>query len=122
MSLRVLAGHLKIEDLQRFGISTSVIEKLKGLGFTELTEVQTQAVNGGLFERKNIVVSAPTNTGKTFVGELAAIAASTRRAFRRAFYLVPLKAVAEEKYEDFRIKYEKWGLNIAISTGDRTDL
>jgi helicase len=90
------------------------------LGFIELTEVQDLAVKAGLFDKKSIFISAPTNTGKTFVGELAVIVAATRREYRRSFFLVPLKALAEEKFEEFRQKYADWGLSVAISTSDRT--
>jgi len=31
---------------------------------------------------------------------------------------VPLKAIAEEKFDDFQSKYSDWGLKIAISTVD----
>ncbi|MDH4222192.1 MAG: helicase-related protein, partial [candidate division Zixibacteria bacterium] len=38
---------------------------------------------------------------------------------KKAIYLVPLKAIAEEKYADFRAKYSSLGIKIAISTRDR---
>ena len=112
---------MKIVELKKFGISQSVIDKLSELGYEELTEVQRIAIESGLFENNSLVVSAPTGTGKTFIGELAALRASTRKAFGRTFFLVPLKALAEEKFEDFQKKYAEWGLKIAISTADRTE-
>lgn len=33
-------------------------------------------------------------------------------------YVVPLKALANEKYKDFKQKYEKCGLKVGISVGD----
>jgi len=86
-----------------------------------LTEIQRLAVESGLFDKKNLIISAPTNTGKTFIGELAALSTSTRREFGRSFFLVPLKALAEEMFEQFQRKYAKWGLRIAISTHDRME-
>lgn len=112
---------MKIEDLKKFGISQSVIDKLIELGYEELTEVQRLAIESGLFENKSLIVSAPTGTGKTFIGELAALTASTRKIFGRTFLLIPLKALAEEKFEDLQKKYAEWGLKIAISTADRTE-
>ena len=35
----------------------------------------------------------------------------------KALYLVPLRALANEKYEEFK-KYEQIGVKVAISTGD----
>jgi helicase len=118
----VLQGDdLDITELSRFGISQTLIDRLSELGYHRLTTVQEQAVEGGLFEKKNMVVIAPTNTGKTFVGELAALAASTRKEAPHTFFLVPLKALAEEKFQDFVLKYSKWGLKVAISTSERTE-
>jgi len=108
-----------IEDLKEFGISNSIIQKLRSLGFTQLTEVQEEAIRRGLFQGISLVVSAPTNTGKTFIAELAALVSSKRG--KRAFYLVPLKAIAEEKFEEFEEKYFEWGLRTAISTGERSE-
>src|SRR6266571_7521146 len=112
---------MEIGELSKYRIAPSLISRLEELGYQTLTKVQQQAVEKGLFERKNILVIAPTNTGKTFVGELAALAASTQRQATHTFFLVPLKALADEKFQDFSNKYTKWGLKVAISTGDRTD-
>jgi len=112
---------LDIAELSKFGISQSLISKLEQLGYHKLTTIQQRAVEGGLFERKNLLVIAPTNTGKTFVGELAALATSTSKEAAHTFFLVPLKALAEEKFQDFTNKYAKWGLKVAISTSDKTE-
>jgi len=110
---------MKIEDLKDFGVPETVIQKLKSLGFTYLTEIQEEAVKRDLFKGKSLVISAPTNTGKTFIAELAILVTSKKG--KRAFYLVPLKAIAEEKFEEFREKYSEWGLRTAISTGERSE-
>ncbi|MHA1267832.1 MAG: DEAD/DEAH box helicase [Candidatus Helarchaeota archaeon] len=112
---------MQIEDLKYYDIPESVIRRIKQLGFSKLTEVQKLAVEKGLFEGNNLVISAPTNTGKTFIAELAALVAAKRIVNKRTFYLVPLKAIAEEKFDDFHTKYAEWGLTIALSTGERTD-
>ncbi|RLI25124.1 hypothetical protein DRO57_04870 [Candidatus Bathyarchaeota archaeon] len=112
---------MAVEELKNYGIPVSIIEKLKEMEITRLTDVQKLAIEKGLFEGKSMVVSAPTNTGKTFIAELAALVASTSREKRRTFYLVPLKAIAEEKFEEFQEKYSDWGLKIAISTGERNE-
>ena len=52
---------------------------------------------------------------------MAALAASTRREGARTFLLVPLRALAEEKFDDLSRKYSKWGLGVAISTHDRAE-
>ena len=112
---------MKVTELSEYGISQSVISRLTPQTFTDLTEVQERAVKAGIFDGKNLVVSAPTNTGKTFVGELAAIVTSSKSTMNQCFMLVPLKALAEEKFEDFKEKYQEWGLKTAISTSDRVE-
>ncbi len=112
---------MELAELSNHGIAPSLISKLNDLGYRSLTSVQQMAIDSGLFQKRNILVNAPTNTGKTFIGELAALAASTRMQAAHTFFLVPLKALAEEKFQDFSDKYAKWGLRVAISTGDRTD-
>jgi len=109
---------VQIEELIKFGVSESIIDKLKELGFETLTSAQESAIKNGLFEKKNLLVSAPTNTGKTFIGELAALNASRQKDAKRSFFLVPLRALAEQMFRDFVEKYEKWGLRVAISTSD----
>lgn len=112
---------MKISELEKFGVPRTVISKIEEFGFKELTEVQKMAVDKGLFEGRNLIISAPTNTGKTFIGELGALDASIRRKGSKIFYLTPLKAIAEEKFVEFTEKYSEWGLDVAISTGERTE-
>ena len=72
-----------------------------------------------ILEGRDLLVSAPTSSGKTFLAEIAALHSIFRR--QKVIYLLPLKALAEEKYADFLEKYEEFGLDVVISTGDRTE-
>lgn len=110
---------MRVEILKDHGFDDSVISNLISLGYTELTKIQEIAINNGLFEGKNLLINSPTNTGKTFISELAFLSAAKRR--KRTFFLVPLKALAEEKYDEFVHKYATWGLKVAITTGDRNE-
>ena len=81
-------------------------------GITELYPPQADCVRAGMFEGKNLLVSIPTASGKTLVAEMAmhhSIAAGGK-----CLYIVPLKALASEKYEEFSNK----GVRIGIATGD----
>ena len=109
---------MEIQELNGFGVSESVITKLRELGFETLTQVQEDAVKVGLFQGKSMLINAPTNTGKTFIGELAALNTSKQKEHKRSFFLVPLRALAEEMFQDFVEKYGKWGLKVAVSTSD----
>ena len=85
-----------------------------------LLPVQAMAVRKfDLFGPGNLIVSAPTSSGKTFVGEMAAVKNALES--RKVFYCVPLKALAEEKYHEFKKKYEQYGISVVISTRDRRE-
>jgi len=63
----------------------------------QLQPVQQAALDAGLLDmaqRRNFIVSAPTNAGKTLVGDLACLDAL--RQGRRAVLLEPLRALAQE--------------------------
>jgi len=68
---------------------------------------------------KNLLVIAPTSSGKTFIGEMAAIAQVIH--LQKIIYLVPLRALADEKYRHFKNLYSYCGMNIIISTRDRSE-
>ena len=89
---------------------------LAKLGYHSLFPPQEEAIRKGLLEGKNIVVSAPTASGKTFIAELA-ILKKVLENNCKAIYLTPLRALASEKYEEFK-KYEELNLKVALSTGD----
>src|SRR3989338_568693 len=83
---------------------------------TSLRPAQEKAVKKGLLEGKNLLICTPTASGKTLIGELAALK-SILEGKGKAIYIVPLKALASEKYKDFRKRYENVA-KIALSMGD----
>jgi helicase len=86
-------------------------------GFDKPNPVQELAIKEGLLGKGNMVVAAPTASGKTLIAEIAALRAI--RENRKVVYIVPLKALASEKYEEFRQRYEPLGIRVAVSVGDR---
>jgi helicase len=86
------------------------------MGIVNLYPPQEDAVRAGVLEGKNLMLAVPTASGKTMVAELCALKhVSERRG--KILYLVPLKALASEKYEEFK-KFSKLGLRVILSTGD----
>ncbi len=75
------------------------VEKLQEQGITELFPPQQKAVEAGLLDGKNLVLAVPTASGKTLVA-LIAILDHIRKG-GKAVYIVPLRALAEEKYREF---------------------
>lgn len=96
-------------------IPEKVQEVLDRRGFATLRPCQEKAIAAGLFEEKNLLVCTPTASGKTLVGELAALNAILHER-GKAVYVVPLRALASEKFKQFKKDYP--GLRIALSSGD----
>ena len=65
---------------------------------------------------RNLLVSAPTGSGKTLVGEYAAFRALSSGG--RCFYTTPIKALSNQKFRQFR---ERFGAeNVGLLTGDHS--
>ncbi len=94
----------------------SVEKVLEKSGFSELNPVQKEALDAGLLSKDNMVIAAPTASGKTLVAEIAIL--ESVRENRKAVYIVPLKALASEKYSEFKERYEPLGLKVGLSIGD----
>ncbi len=74
------------------------------------------SVEKGLLDYKNLVVASPTASGKTLIAELAFLKTIMERK-GKAVYIVPLRALAYEKYKDFK-KYRSLGVKVGLSVGD----
>ncbi|MEM2935721.1 MAG: DEAD/DEAH box helicase, partial [Candidatus Bathyarchaeia archaeon] len=91
-------------------------------GIRELYPPQVDAVNAGALDGKNLVLASPTASGKTLIAELCALKHVLERD-GKVLYLTPLRALANEKYEEFK-KYTvlKKGngkkISVGITTGD----
>lgn len=83
----------------------------------ELYPPQEEAIKAGLLDtNKNFVIATPTASGKTLLAELAMLQ-SILTASGKCLYVVPLNALAYEKYQNFKGKYGSVA-NVGISTGD----
>lgn len=91
-----------------------VFSVLLASGIEALNPLQEEVVKKG-FE-KNLIVAAPTASGKTLIAEIAAL--KTLKKGKKVVYIVPLRALAQEKYDDFKKKYQPLGYKIGISIGD----
>jgi len=107
-----------MQSLEAYGVPTQLIDIWRSEYGDTLLPAQQQAVQHcGVLSGERVVICAPTSSGKTLVGEMAAIRAAMEG--RRALYLVPTKALAEAKYALFRHLYEPLGLRVKICTRDR---
>ena len=85
-------------------------------GFENLNPPQKMALEMGLLGDRNLVVATPTASGKTAIAEIACL--KTIGEGRKVVYIVPLRALATEKYSEFKKKYEPLGVKVAVSIGD----
>lgn len=85
-----------------------------------LNVLQLRAVNEfGVLAGRPLLVVAPTSSGKTLIGELAAIRAVT--AGQKAVFLLPYRALVNEKFEEFTARYGAAGVRVVRCSGDATD-
>lgn len=90
---------------------------IKNLKMPSLRPCQEKAIKQGLFTtNKNILVSAPTASGKTLIAEFAMLQTILEQK-KRVIYVVPLKALASEKYKEFDEQYSKY-FSVHISIGE----
>jgi len=94
-------------------LSGAVREHYAAAGIESLYPPQAAAVEAGLLDGASVVAAVPTASGKTLIAELAMQAAVDRGA--RALYVVPLRALAAEKYREFDALP---GLEVGVATGD----
>uniref|UniRef100_A0A7C2SQ27 ATP-dependent DNA helicase Hel308 n=1 Tax=Archaeoglobus fulgidus TaxID=2234 RepID=A0A7C2SQ27_ARCFL len=104
---------MKVEELAE-RISSYAVKVLKEEGIEVLFPSQAEALEK-VFSDKNLLLAMPTAAGKTLLAEMVMVREVIRGG--KCLYVVPLRAIAGEKYESFK-KWEKIGMRVGISTGD----
>jgi helicase len=102
---------MKFEELD---LEPAVVDSLRKQGYSDLYPPQEDALPVAL-TGKSIVLAVPTASGKSLVAYLSIISAVLKG--RKAIYIVPLRALASEKFEDLK-KFEDLGVRVALSIGD----
>ncbi|MGC9443920.1 MAG: DEAD/DEAH box helicase [Candidatus Methanospirareceae archaeon] len=105
---------MKLSDL-------SLDKRLEALltqsAINELYPPQEEAIRAGLLDsERNFIIATPTASGKTFLAELAMLQAILTGS-GKCLYVVPLNALAYEKYQNFKERYGA-AVKVGISTGD----
>ena len=105
---------MKLSDIKD-KINLQLYAALEKRNLDDLRPCQEKSINAGLLNGKNLLVCTPTGSGKTLVAEIAAVN-SIFNSKGKAIYIVPLKALASEKYKEFKARYPS--IKIALSIGD----
>ncbi|MBI5415762.1 MAG: DEAD/DEAH box helicase [Candidatus Omnitrophica bacterium] len=103
--------------LEEHGFPSPAIERITSSGIKELYPPQAEAVRKGLLAKKNLLMAVPTAAGKTLMAELCMVK-SILMDNGRCLYIAPLKALASEKYNDFKEKYAPLGIEVGLAIGD----
>lgn len=107
-----------VRSLTAYGFPDRLLDGWAGT-ISSLNQLQIDAINEfDLLEGAHLVVSAPTSSGKTMVGELAALKGALER--RRALFLLPLKALVNDKLLHFNKVYGAFGVRTIKATGEST--
>ncbi|HUJ84825.1 MAG TPA: DEAD/DEAH box helicase [Candidatus Acidoferrales bacterium] len=110
---------MKIAELS---VPEEVKQILQNMGIVELFPPQEDTVRAGVLDGQNIVLASPTASGKTLIAELCGLKHVLEKN-GKVIYLSPLRALASEKFEEFR-KYtsirrqDGRKVSVGISTGD----
>ncbi len=106
--------------ISKLDLETAAIDFLTSEGFEKLYEPQAYSVDAGILDGTSVLVSAPTASGKTLIAMLGMLAHLPKHK-SKIVYLSPLRALAAEKFTEFK-KLEKINLGrkikVGISTGD----
>ena len=84
--------------------------------FERFNEMQSAALPALLSREDNVVVSAPTASGKTALAELAIC--KTLQTGGTALFLAPLRALTNEKESEWE-RFEDLGYSVYVVTGER---
>ncbi len=93
-----------------------VKKKFLEKGIEKLNPPQEESVKKGVLNFKSAIIASPTASGKTFIAEMAFLKTIIEKGMK-SLYIVPLRALGYEKYQDFK-RYEDIGIKVALSLGD----
>ncbi|MFW9777358.1 MAG: DUF5814 domain-containing protein [Candidatus Heimdallarchaeota archaeon] len=104
--------------ITEFGLPDFLVEVLRNRGITIFLPVQTLSLRAGLLENKSQLIIANTSAGKTLIGEMAGVCNIKKAKNKKFIFTVPLVALANTKFDDFKRLYEKQqGIRVGIRVG-----
>uniref|UniRef100_A0A0K0DLR1 Activating signal cointegrator 1 complex subunit 3 n=1 Tax=Angiostrongylus cantonensis TaxID=6313 RepID=A0A0K0DLR1_ANGCA len=83
-------------------------EKFESIyNFSFFNPIQTQIFHSVYKTDENVLIGAPTGSGKTLCAELAVFRLLQNRPGKKCVYIAPLKALVRERVHDWKEKFEK---------------
>lgn len=108
---------MEIDFLRHFGFKSEHIAVLRKAYGDDLLPLQERVIQEGrLFEGESLLICAPTSAGKTFLAEALFLHHALQG--RNAVLLAPTKALASQRYQEWRERYQPLGYRVLLSTRD----
>ena len=114
--------HTDLLDLQPLPVTALQEPSFQELySFTHFNPIQTQIFHTLYHTDKNVLLGAPTGSGKTIAAELAIFRVFRERPQAKVVYIAPMKALVRERMEDWKNRFgKKLGKSVVELTGDVT--
>ncbi|KAF4088062.1 hypothetical protein AMELA_G00078530 [Ameiurus melas] len=114
--------HTELLDLQPLPVTALGNREYESLyKFTHYNPIQTQIFHTLYHTDTNVLLGAPTGSGKTIAAEMAIFRVFNKYPTAKAVYIAPLKALVRERIEDWKVRIEeKLGRKVVELTGDVT--
>ncbi|MDX9755042.1 MAG: DEAD/DEAH box helicase, partial [bacterium] len=108
---------MEIDFLRHFHFTASQLEVLQKAYGPRLLPLQERVIEENhLLDGRSLLLCAPTSSGKTFLAEILFLSHVLKN--RKVILLVPTKALASQRHEQLRQRYEPLGYEIVLSTRD----
>eukprot|EP00947_MAST-08B_sp_MAST-8B-sp1_P000678 g678.t1 len=112
---------LHLDPLPVTALQNPNYEEIYSKKFAFFNTVQTQFFHTVYHTDRNVLLGAPTGSGKTVAAELSVMRLFSCHPGSKAVYIAPLKALARERLVDWGKKFgEKLGRQVVELTGDFT--
>jgi len=113
---------LPLKPLPLSALKNPLYEKLYSSKFQFFNPVQTQVFYNLYHTDMNVLIGAPTSSGKTIMSELAILRVFNERPKDKIIYIAPMKALAKERIIDWKRRFQQGDLNKSVVelTGDFT--
>jgi len=112
---------MDLDPLPRSALNNPVYESMYENKFTHFNAIQTQAFHTFYHTDTNVLLGAPTGSGKTISSELAMMKVFRDSPGSKVVYIAPLKALVRERIKDWRKNLcPTLGLRMVELTGDYT--
>eukprot|EP00118_Oscarella_pearsei_P012973 m.99165 g.99165 ORF g.99165 m.99165 type:complete len:2211 (+) comp37045_c0_seq2:40-6672(+) len=112
--------HTDLLDLQPLPVAALKRKRLESLySFSHFNPIQTQIFHTMYHSDANVLLGAPTGSGKTVAAELAMFRVFREYPGQKVVYIAPLKALVRERIKDWRERLQRQlNKSVVELTGD----